>query len=167
MLKMRSSDDSSVPPTMRNLESGDQVTNETPFAWHSNDFNCFRWWRSGSTSQMIQNESFDPVANLRPFGENLQNQTSSECSLSTYIEYKWDYGCELIEPNLNYLNWVNRERVRVVGTVMVTQQWNVIDRCFPGHVVVRTLLCLKFDGLSQQRVKTARWQHNAGWQIWL
>lgn len=57
---------------------------------------------------------------------------------------------------------MNGKSIGIVGAIVIAQKRNIVDGRLPSHVVMRTMFCLKFHGLSQQRVKAARWKHDAG-----
>lgn len=59
---------------------------------------------------------------------------------------------------------MNGERVGSVGTVVIAQKRNIIDWRLPSHIMMCAMLCLQFNGLTQQCVKTTRWQHDTGRQ---
>ena len=113
MLLWLTSSQSSGPQTARRVLSGLHAKKETPWLLGSNDLLILRFNVSGSKSHIITVLSLEPVASLpveewvkdcqlffttiyfsiinikirylRPSGENLQNHTSSQWSVSIWI----------------------------------------------------------------------------------
>lgn len=54
----------------------------------------------------------------------------------------------------SHLKRMNGESVGSVGTIVICQQWHVVDWGLPSHVVMGAVFCLQLNSLTQQRVKT-------------